>query len=134
MPNEALQLVSACVAGKGPNDFVIMRAGSDGQRVSDFRTGWKNACERAGRPGLLFHDLRRTGARNLRRLQVSEGVIMKIGDWRTRAVFERYNIVDETDLADAARRMDEKRAARAVAETDNKTDNPPAQNPEQRLQ
>ena len=33
----------------------------------------------AGVPELLFHDLRRTGARNLRRAGVAEGIIMKTG-------------------------------------------------------
>jgi integrase len=122
MTSEVYQLLSACAAGKGPQDFVFTR--DDGKPVLDFRTAWEHACERAGCPGLLFHDLRRTAARNLRRLGVSEGVVMRIGGWRSRNVFERYNIVDEQDLADAARRLDEKRELAAAA-TDTKTDTAP---------
>lgn len=37
---------------------------------------------------------------------------MKICGWKTRAVFHRYNIVDHEDIADATRRLDEKRGKR----------------------
>jgi hypothetical protein len=33
---------------------------------------------------------------------------MAIGGWKTNAVFKRYDIVSEDDLAEAARRLDEK--------------------------
>jgi integrase len=55
----------------------------------------------AGIPGLLFHDLRRSGARALRRAGVSEGVIMALGDWKTRSTFDRYNVTTDADLAAA---------------------------------
>ncbi|MDE3195323.1 MAG: site-specific integrase, partial [Acidobacteriota bacterium] len=62
---------------------------------------------RAGVPGLLFHDLRRTAVRNLRRAGVAESVIMKITGHRTRGVFERYNITDQTDTQEAGRMAEE---------------------------
>ena len=86
-------------------DCVFTR--DNGKPVRDFRVTWQNACARAGVPGLLFHDLRRTGARNLRRAGISEGLIMKLGGWKTRSVFDRYNITSLADLQDAARRLSE---------------------------
>ncbi len=93
-----------CVAGKSPTESLLTRP--DGKPVRDFRETWANACRSAGVPGLLFHDLRRTAARNLRRAGIAEGVIMKIGGWRTRSVFERYAIVSQTDIADALQRLE----------------------------
>jgi hypothetical protein len=50
--------------------------------------------------GLLFHDLRRTAARNLRRAWIAER------RWKTREVFERYAIVTRTDIADAMLKLE----------------------------
>jgi integrase len=101
------ELLSQCVSGKQHEDFVFPRDG--GKRLKDFRETWHNACVAAGVPKLLFHDLRRTAARNLRRAGVAEGVIMKIGGWRTRSVFEGYAIVSQTDIAEAMQKLEVQR-------------------------
>lgn len=74
-----------------------------GDRIGNgaLRSGWKRATKRAGLEGRLVHDLRRSAARDLRRAGVSEGEIMRLCGWRTRAMFDRYNIIDEQDLARA---------------------------------
>ncbi len=99
------KLLLALVHGKSTDDYVFTRA--NGKPVRDFRGMWQNACAHAGVPELLFHDLRRTGARNLRRAGVAEGIIVKIGGWRTRSVFERYAIVSRSDRNDAILKLQE---------------------------
>lgn len=104
MTQNVYSLLSGCVSGKQPESLVFTRP--CGNPVRDFRKTWRTACVAAGVPNLLFHDLRRTAARNLRRAGVAEGIIMKIGGWRTRSVFERYAIVSQTDIAEAMRKLE----------------------------
>jgi integrase len=112
MTREVATLLTACIIGKQPDDFVFTR--KNGKPVAGFRKIWETVCTRAGVPGLLFHDLRRSGVRNLRRLGVQESVAMRISGHKTRSVFERYNIIDGADLADAASKLDTKQNAAAV--------------------
>jgi hypothetical protein len=76
-----------------------------GQPVRFFRRSWLTACERAGCPGRIPHDLRRTGVRNLVRFGVSERVAMMLTGHKTRSVFERYNVVSENDLNDSVKKL-----------------------------
>jgi len=62
------------------------------KHIGSCRRVWTNACRRAGIAGRLVHDLRRTAARDLRRADVSDGEITKLSGWKTRSMFDRYNL------------------------------------------
>jgi hypothetical protein len=68
--------------------------------VGDFKKAWATACRLAGLPvgrkagGFVFHHTRNTAATNLRAGGLSEGDCMAIGGWKTRAVFDWYNLGD----------------------------------------
>jgi integrase len=81
--------------------------GARGRLVDNHLNGWKEACERAGVRSLLFHDLRRSAVRNMKRACVQDRVAMEITGHRTRSIFDRYNIVDVGDLHSAGERLEE---------------------------
>ncbi len=77
-----------------------------GRRIKVFLGAWKGACKRAGVPGRLVHDMRRSAARNMIRAGIAQKAAMLIGGWKTPSVFERYNIVDEKILAESLSKLD----------------------------
>jgi integrase len=77
----------------------------DGAPVGDFKRAWTTARTQAGVPGRLFHDFRRTAVRNLIRAGIPETVAMKLTGHRTRAVFQRYAIVEEGMLREAGEKL-----------------------------
>lgn len=81
----------------------------DGRRVqpTTFRKYFSRATEGAGRPEVILHDTRRTTVRNLVRSGVPERVAMQLTGHKSRAVFERYNIVSEDELGVAAEKLHE---------------------------
>ena len=95
-----------------PQVFYRMATNGSGKqtsprKVTAFNKAWTSACLKAGYPGRLRHDLRRSAVRNLVRAGIPERVAMQMTGHKTRSVFERYNIVSEGDLVAAAKRLDE---------------------------
>ena len=83
----------------------------------NLRKAFQAACVRVGLgvktgpkvwqyKGLLIHDFRRSGVRNLIRSGVPRRVAMKISGHLTESTFERYNIVDSTDLREAMAKVE----------------------------
>lgn len=105
------------LALEGPlRDIIQRRAGArrldcplifhrDGKAVREFRRSWKTACGQAKVPERRFHDLRRTGVRNLVRAGVPQSVAMAISGHRTAQVFRRYDITSEQDLREAVAKV-----------------------------
>ncbi len=83
----------------------------EGHRVWNFNRVWREAANAAKLPGRLFHDYRRTAARDLVRAGVPESVAMRITGHRTAAVFRRYNITSDRDKREAVSKLTGYRAA-----------------------
>ncbi len=144
-------LLRPLVVGKDRTAQVFARGAVP---VRSFRKVWQNACcavglghfecstcggefttgkrcetckKRLTYRGLIFHDLRRTAARNLRRAGVDTSVIKSCGGWKTDKVFQRYSIVAPADMRQAMQKLQADRAANVISETVSETVSTPMQ-------
>jgi hypothetical protein len=80
---------------------------------SNYKEEWMRACAKAGlgtyddkahrkiEGGVRIHDCRCSGAINLLEGGVDEGLVLKIGGWRTRTMLDRYNVTSMERLSAA---------------------------------
>ena len=86
----------------------------NGKPIISYRGAWSGACKRAGLLGKIVHDLRRTAVRNLERAEVSRSVAIKLTGHKTEAVYRRYAIVNEADVAEGLAKLLERGVATAA--------------------
>jgi integrase len=99
----------------GIADHVFHRRG---RPLTDIDWAWRSARREAGLPGKLFHDFRRTAARDLVDAGMDYRSAMSVTGHKTQAVFERYRIVDARRTAEALKAMQtHRRRMRTVIET-----------------
>ena len=90
--------------GRLRSPYVFLRKG---RPFWTFRKAWSMASLEIGKPDLKFHDLRRSAIRNMVRAGVPAAVAMMITGHRTRSIFERYNIVDQSEFEIVGDKMNE---------------------------
>jgi integrase len=80
--------------------------------TANYKEEWDKACAKAGlgefdekthrkTGGVRIHDCRCSGAINLLESGVNEGLVLKIGGWKTREMLDRYDITSMTRLTTA---------------------------------
>lgn len=75
-----------------------------GQPIGYIYPAWRKAVKAIGKPGLLFHDLRRSAIIDMDRRNIPRRVIQDLVGHKNPEMFERYRRVGKADL-DMARKL-----------------------------
>jgi hypothetical protein len=96
--------------------WVFHRA--NGKPIRGIRRVWVAATRAVGVPGRILHDFRRTAVRRMERAGVSRSVAMKVTGHKTEAIYRRYAIVAERDIAEGLAKVAafQQRVARSAGE------------------
>jgi integrase len=111
------ELVSIIERRRAKQSGPLVFHSGTGNPIIDFRKCWKTATRMAGCPGRLFHDLRRSGVRDLIRGGTSPVIAMSVSGHKTDSMLRRYAIISEADQRQALRRVQEFRQAEAAEQT-----------------
>ncbi|MGO9058578.1 MAG: site-specific integrase [Candidatus Binataceae bacterium] len=94
---------------------VFHRNGRPIQRIHTYAGAWATATRKVGLPGLLIHDLRRSGIKNLIDAGIDMKTAMAVSGHKTVGTFMRYHIIDDHDVAKALDRLTQHLADQPVA-------------------
>ncbi len=101
LPDDVNEALTVCAKGKAPDAYLF--TWKDGSQIRDFRGAWAKATKAAGVPNLIFHDLRRSAVRRMRKKGVPTATAMQITGHLTRMVFDNYDAANADDVAEAAK-------------------------------
>lgn len=111
---ELLEIVERQRAARKGSDLVFHYDRGKIRRIGNFYKVWNKAVKLAAVPPetRLFHDMRRSAARDLIRSGVSQTVAMSITGHKTMSMYQRYNITNQTDQRRALQAVQEYRLAK----------------------
>jgi integrase len=88
-----------------------------GRKIANYYKRWHRACQEAGLVGKIPHDFRRTAVRNMVGAGIPERVAMQMSGHKTRSIFDRYHVVADTDLQEAAQRLEQALLSQTMTKT-----------------
>jgi len=101
MPAVAAML-QQLVSGRGPDELVFPF------NADEWKYIWNRIRKAAGCTDMIFHDFRRSSARDKRAAGVDSSIVKAMQGWKTDAMLHRYGIVDVADQRAALRAMEER--------------------------